>query len=116
MPFNVKSRVRQAVKLVCEHVDFAGQVHPGDALLALVEDLVEALRAVGEPAIESRHCRLAGGINEYRQDLIDEIVAGAAGNRPRRKSFVAREDLLDQDIKRRSKFLLQLLAITLRVE
>ncbi len=102
---------RQAMEAAGEHIHLARQIDPHDPLLRGVQHLVEAFVTPGQTAVQAGHRRLGTGIDEQRQRLVDEIVAGRAGDRPIRQALVARQDLLDDDIGRIAGALAQCRAI-----
>ena len=88
------------MKFLGEHVHLAGKVDLHDAFFAGIEDVVEALALIGQSAVNTRHRRLALGVDEDFQDLVDEVVAGAARDQPIGKGFVTSENLFDDNIDR----------------
>ena len=85
--------------------DFDGQVgQPVDLrrehlghheVLLLVDDLVPVDRLAGEGGVGLAQRLLAGGVDEEAADPVDEVVAGRARHRPRRREPLAGlEDLL----------------------
>ena len=90
-----------------QHVHLAREIDLHDPLLRRVQHRVEILGSAGEPLIEARHRPFRGRIDKQRQDLVCEIVTGAAGDRPVRQPLVACQYFLDGDVELVARLLAQ---------
>src|SRR5262249_48083406 len=94
---------RDFIQNMGQNVDFTGQRHVHDQLLAVVDQQVHVLRRSGETVVEISEEPFIATIDEQPVDQRGELVARSAVYRPLLRQLLARhEDLLDRGIEQRT--------------
>src|SRR5262245_25354953 len=90
---------RRLVQQAAKALHLGPEVGPRELELRLGRHIGERPRLTAHVSIQGRERVLRAGVDEDREDVVEELVAGRSLDRPRTKLLTRLDDLLDPDMR-----------------